>query len=549
MTSLRTVDNNSAQARQLDFRGLVLIGLVGFGPLMAQFFFNLWHFSTYQFFPLAIAGAFVLAQRGCSEAKRPLISGSKRVTIPAIVLVFGLLTVATVMWSPWLGVVAFLFSVIILSWWLGGAELCRALLPSWLMFLTLLPPPLKLDTRLALQLQEWAVSGSSSVLAIIGVPHTLSGSIIDVPDQRLLVEEACSGINSVLFMTSACVFYALWRRRSLLFLIVLYALTIGYVLAGNLLRITSGAFLLVEYRIDLFSGWKHEALGLVLTATYLGFIVAADAIIAKLLTDHSQPLKTPETHTGSILQGRACSGGVRWVGLILVILGAAQVVRGWDFHVRKEKAKVINPSWMNGEARFEMPAELDGWRLVSQRCPVPKRAAFEDGVYSHIWQYAKDGIIATISLDYPFFGYHDVTVCYRNAGWQIGKRALDRASPENNNIPAMIVDLTKPGGLNATLLYSTVDESGVWLENTAWRSAYDENGNPLEDGSLTARLVARMRKIPYLNPQHDDQLNYRIQALSALQGGLNEARQRALQKFFHEARTQLAAQFVEIKIH
>jgi hypothetical protein len=94
-----------------------------------------------------------------------------------------------------------------------------------------------------------------------------------------------------------------------------------------------------------------------------------------------------------------------------------------------------------------------------------------------------------------------------------------------------------------------VDESGVWLENTAWRSAYDENGNPLEDGSLTARLVARMRKIPYLNPQHDDQLNYRIQALSALQGDLNEARQLALQKFFHEARTQLAAQFVEMKIN
>ena len=112
----------------------------------------------------------------------------------------------------------------------------------------------------------------------------------------------------------------------------------------------------------------------------------------------------------------------------------------------------------------------------------------------------------------------------------------------------MIVDLKKPGGLNATLVYSTVDESGVWLENTTWRSAYDENGNPLEDGSLTARLVARLRKIPYLNPQHDDQLNYRIQALSAVQGGIDETRRLALQKFFHEARTQLAAQFVEIKI-
>jgi hypothetical protein len=46
-------------------------------------------------------------------------------------------------------------------------------------------------------------------------------------------------------------------------------------------------------------------------------------------------------------------------------------------------------------------------------------ASCKDGVFSHIWQFEKGGARATISFDYPFFGYDDVTVCYHNAGWVI----------------------------------------------------------------------------------------------------------------------------------
>ena len=98
----------------------------------------------------------------------------------------------------------------------------------------------------------------------------LSGLIVEIPGQRLLVEEACSGVNSILFMTSACVFYAMWQRRGVFFLATLYALTIGCVLAGNLVRITFGAWLFFHHQIDLFAGWKHEAVGLVLSAGRLG---------------------------------------------------------------------------------------------------------------------------------------------------------------------------------------------------------------------------------------------------------------------------------------
>lgn len=524
---------------------LALIALAGFGPLMAQFFYNLWQFDTYQFFPLALAGGAFLVARGVREARRPLKPGSLWLRIPLILALLGTLASAAVMWSPWLGAASMLLAVLAASWWFGGWRLLREVLPGWLVLLTVLPPPLKLDSRFAMLLQEWATAGSSRLLGLLGIPHLLTGLIIEIPGQRLLVEEACSGINSVLFMTSACVFYAMWRRRSLLFLGLLYAFTIACVLAGNLVRITSGAWVLFNFQIDLFAGWKHEALGLVLTAFYLGFIVVADASLARLFVSKSLHRTTEvDEHPEPVLDGWSFGGSIRFVTVLLAILGAVQLVRGWDFHFRKENARRINPAWMDGSAKFSLPREIDGWRLVSDLKPVPKRAAFEDGVFSHIWQYQNGGTLATISFDYPFFGYHDVTVCYRNAGWKIGDTKLQRANSDNAMVPCMEVALEREGGVKADLLYSTVDETGVWLEEPGKRSPYDEEGKALQEGNVASRLTHRMRQLPYANEAYDDAINYRIQILAAARGGLGTEQRQQVESLFRKARVLIADQFI-----
>ena len=532
-------------ARPLSPSFLALIALAGFGPLMAQFFYNLWQFDTYQFFPLALAGGAFLMARGAKEAQRPLQLGSLWLRIPLFLIMLGTLASAAVMWSPWLGAASLLLAVLAVSWWFGSWPLLREILPGWLVLLTVLPPPLKLDTRFAMLLQEWAIEGSTLLLALLGIPHLLTGLIIEIPGQRMLVEEACSGINSVLFMTSACVFYAMWRRRSLLFLGLLYALTIACVLAGNLVRITSGAWLLFNFQIDLFAGWKHEALGLVLTAIYLSFIVVADALLERVFSpkDYQHITETKE-NPEPVLEGWFFGDGIRLLTLVLAILGVVQLVRGWDFHFRKENARRINPAWMNGSAKFTLPPEIAGWRLVSDEKPAPKRAAFEDGVYSHIWQYQKGNTLATISFDYPFFGYHDVTICYRNAGWKIGATKLQRASDYNAMVPCMEVVLEREGGLKADLLYSTVDETGLWLEEPGKRSPYDAEGNALQDGNITSRLAHRMRKIPYSKEAYGDAINYRIQILAAARGGLGREQRQHLDTLFRNARVLIANQFI-----
>ncbi len=112
---------------------------------------------------------------------------------------------------------AFLLALATGAWWLGGWQLWRALFPAWPALLTILPPPLKLDEHFALFLKELATIGSSYLLSLLGIPNLLSGLIVEIPGWRLQVEEACSGVNSILFMTSACVFYAMWKRRCCFF--------------------------------------------------------------------------------------------------------------------------------------------------------------------------------------------------------------------------------------------------------------------------------------------------------------------------------------------
>lgn len=525
--------------------------LIGFGPLLVRFFSNLWMFEIHRFFPMALLGAWVLAWRGLRETRTPLTAGAPLITALLTLLALALLTASSLLWSPWLGMVSFLTGLAATAWWIGGSGLSRALLPAWIMLFTVIPPPLRLDARLALALQQWAVAGSNRILDLLAVPHLRSGNILEIPGQRLLVEEACSGINSVLFMTAACVFYAMWRRRSLFFLIILYVLTIGFVLFGNLVRITSGAWLLFNYRIDLFIGWRHELLGLVLTASYFAFIVVADALLHKYSetrTPSDSPVKSsPEVMTDGnsvslkeLLSSPFLTKRLMVLGGFLLLLCLLQLFQAWNFSTITHERR-INPAQMDGTAKFTLPPDIGLWVRRSEEKPVPKKTAFEDGVYSHIWQYERKGLIATISLDYPFFDYHDVRICYNGSGWDVDTSKVLKVSETRDKIPGMEVLLSKENGQKGTLLYSTVDQNGKWLDETGHKGTlYDKHGRAFEGGFMQ-RIAYRLN-----SPVNTDEgtVNYRIQLLAVAQGGLDSQQLSDVRTLFEDARKLLTEQFV-----
>lgn len=514
------------------------MGLAGFGPLIIQFFFNQWKQEAHQFFPLAVAGGALLAWRGCCEVKGPLEPGTRWIVVPLMLASLAVLFLASLSWSPWMGVAALLICLAATAWSLGGPALVRALAPAGLVLATILPIPLKMDEWLALTLEQWAVAGSSWALSLLGVGHVLMGNVIEIQGSRLLVEEACSGIVSVIFMTSACVFYAMWRRRSLPALLLLWVVTIACVLAGNILRITSCIWMLVNRGLNLFGGWQHETIGIVFMLAYLLCIVLAEAAIPRRAARSSGGADRNDWRSIEelLLGGLLFRGGVRFLAVALAVLGGLQIV---VFAQRAHPRIHVNPREMDGSAKFFLPEEIGGWHRVSSPIPASIRTPFEDGVYSHVWVYERDGIAASVALDYPFFNYHDVRVCYHMSGWNIAKSTLHA-----DGIPCMEVSLLGKDGGSGVVFFSTVNESGGWLDEEK-HLYYEGEGASEGAGGVRQRLFNRVTAIPFFQQLAEVGVTYRIQLLARSGRGFSGSELRQLQKLFEEGRGLLVKQFVK----
>ncbi|MEI6073060.1 MAG: archaeosortase/exosortase family protein [Verrucomicrobiae bacterium] len=109
--------------------------------------------------------------------------------------------------------------------------------------------------------------------------------------QKLLVEEACSGINSILFITAVAIFYLLWRRRSFWCYLICLPAAIGFVLMGNVVRITLCTWLQFHNGRDLLSGWKRETLGLILAAIYIALVMSLEHLLRPRAVGEKEPEK------------------------------------------------------------------------------------------------------------------------------------------------------------------------------------------------------------------------------------------------------------------
>ena len=76
----------------------------------------------------------------------------------------------------------------------------------------------------------------------------------------LLVNELQLPFNSVLLTTAVACYYLLWRHRSVLRVVMGVAVNLAFVLLGNVVRITLGAWLSLPVRYRILPGWPHELL-------------------------------------------------------------------------------------------------------------------------------------------------------------------------------------------------------------------------------------------------------------------------------------------------
>lgn len=506
---------------------------LGFAPLLLQFFTNIWRLPHYQFFPGAFAAAGFLAWSRLKEVARPLNPGTPWATLPVLLFSSAILTLAILLWSPWLGALAAVTCLTGVIWWLGGWTLMKRMIPALILILIIIPPPLGLDSKLTLFLRGVATTASSRLLDLLLVVHCVSGNVIELPGHKLLVDEACSGINSVLFILAFTLFYLLWHRRSFWCYLIFIPAALGFVVMGNVLRITLCTWVRFHNGMDLLTGWKHETIGLILVAMYIGLVMSLEHLLSGA---PKSSWRTP-TKTNSRTISPPVSGPVRrrispawgWAaGLFFGIMGLASGARYCDFfqHDKKIVFHFTGPSALREGSRFNLPERIGTWTRLSPVGSATKELETR-GVHSIIWSFQNpSNTIALVALDYPIWGYHDVTVCYKGNGWNITKR--ERMAKDNQTPPRLEMEMSKDPEQYGALWVATINERGQWMEvDQVQRSFLD--------------------RIRFSAPQvlvGSEETSYRIQLLVTSASPLSPDEHESATRLFQESRAILVEQLL-----
>jgi len=450
-------------------------------PLLFVYFQQLWARPHYQYFPLVLGAAAYFIWRRWPLREQP----GRIASIASHVMLLGsagLLGLAFLRLSPMLAYISFLLVL--------ASFLLRMGVPAlgpWLLLLLVARLPYGQDVALIQWMQRLTSRLSSTALDTIGIEHIADGNVLLFPTTSLFVEEACSGVVSLLAIVACAAILAVWWRRSIVHSLLLMAAAVALAGALNIVRVVTIAIALDSYDIRLTDGWRHETLGLVIFAISLLALVSVDRLLSFFLSaiemnplagywdnaegnflvrlwnrfvgletfpdeydDEDEPVRESASRTRS---GGPLGMAWDWaVAVLFVLIGAGQVLAGiGPFSAAPEISSVALDL---GED--SLPAQWNGWSRVGfETLERDSSSAF--GEHSRIWAYRKGPVNVRLSIDFVFPEWHALTACYAGVGWEIQSRRTLERGEERSFVEAT---MTKPPADWALLHFDLFDDEG-----------------------------------------------------------------------------------------
>lgn len=163
----------------------------------------------------------------------------------------------------------------------------RALRLIWFPLLYLafiIPPPGWAIDFITAPLKEFVSYVATGLLQAVGIPIVREGVTLTVGSYQLLVEDACSGMNSLTGLIAISLFYIyLARSASVRYSLLLVCLVVPIAIAANIIRIIV-LVLLTYYAGDAVAqGFLHMTAGLFLFALALVLVFAVDSLLWPML--------------------------------------------------------------------------------------------------------------------------------------------------------------------------------------------------------------------------------------------------------------------------
>ena len=175
---------------------------------------------------------------------------------------------------------AMVLTLIGVVWTLCGGQLLRKMaFPLFLLFF-MVPIPGVVYNQITFPLQILASRLATGALTVLGVPVFREGNILDLPNQRLSVVEACSGIRSLLSLTFLSLVYGYFFEKRRWVRAVLFVATIPIAIVANGSRVTLTG-LISQWKPELAEGFFHESTGWVIFMIALAILIFFHQVVIR----------------------------------------------------------------------------------------------------------------------------------------------------------------------------------------------------------------------------------------------------------------------------
>lgn len=144
----------------------------------------------------------------------------------------------------------------------------------------LIPVPGWIMDGITAPLRMFVSTVATGLLEFAGYPIDRQGIVIFIAQYRLLVEDACSGMNSLIGLVAVMLFYIyIIHRASIRYTLALGAAIIPIAIIVNILRVMALILLTYYAGDEVAQGFLHVTTGIVLFAAALGLTILLDQVL------------------------------------------------------------------------------------------------------------------------------------------------------------------------------------------------------------------------------------------------------------------------------